>query len=78
MTPTGLSKTSKTHSNYKHQQKGIPPRKNSSIRCGVTSMISKVLSEDQRIGTGKVTLEILLSILRVLGYEYKIVARKVA
>jgi hypothetical protein len=33
---------------------------------------------ESRVGTAKVTLEILLSILKQLGYEYKIVARKTA
>ena len=45
-------------------------------KIGVTQ--GRIAQIESRVGTAKVTLEILLSILRELGYEYKIVARKVA
>ncbi len=38
----------------------------------------RIAQIESKIGTSKVTLEVLLSTLRELGYEYKIVARKVA
>jgi predicted transcriptional regulator len=45
-------------------------------KIGVTQ--SRIAQIESRMGTVKVTLEILFSILRELGYECKIVARKVA
>lgn len=45
-------------------------------KVGVTQ--GRIAQIESRFGTTKVALEILLSILRELGYEYKIVARKVA
>jgi transcriptional regulator with XRE-family HTH domain len=45
-------------------------------KVGVTQ--GRIAQIESRVGTAKVALEILLSILRELGYEYKIVARKVA
>ncbi len=45
-------------------------------RMGVTQ--GRIAQIESQIGTAKVTLEVLLSTLRELGYEYKIVARKVA
>ncbi len=45
-------------------------------RVGVTQ--GRIAQVESRIGTVKVNLEVLLSILRELGYEYKIVAKKVA
>lgn len=45
-------------------------------KVGVTQ--GRIAQIESRVGTSKVALEILLSILRELGYEYKIVARKVA
>ncbi len=44
-------------------------------KVGVTQ--GRIAQIESRAGTAKVALEILLSILRELGYEYKIVARKV-
>ncbi len=38
----------------------------------------RIAQIESRTGTAKVTLEVLFSILRVLGYECKIVAKKVA
>ena len=38
----------------------------------------RIAQIESRVGTSKVTLEILLSVLKEFGYEYKIVARKVA
>jgi transcriptional regulator with XRE-family HTH domain len=45
-------------------------------KVGVTQ--GRIAQIESRVGTSKVALEILLSILRELGYEYKIVAKKVA
>ncbi|MBL7670523.1 MAG: helix-turn-helix transcriptional regulator [Bdellovibrionaceae bacterium] len=45
-------------------------------KIGVTQ--GRIAQIESRVGTAKVALEILLSILRELGYEYKIVAKKVA
>ena len=45
-------------------------------KMGITQ--GRVAQIESRLGTAKVTLEVLLSILRELGYEYKIVAKKVA
>jgi transcriptional regulator with XRE-family HTH domain len=45
-------------------------------KVGVTQ--GRIAQVESRVGTTKVTLETLLSILRELGYEYRIVARKVA
>lgn len=45
-------------------------------KMGVTQ--GRIAQIESRVGTGKVTLEVLLSIIRELGYEYKIIAKKVA
>ncbi|MFA6177977.1 MAG: helix-turn-helix transcriptional regulator [Candidatus Paceibacterota bacterium] len=45
-------------------------------KMGVTQ--GRIAQIESNFGTSKVTLEILLSILRELGYEYKIVAKKSA
>lgn len=45
-------------------------------KVGVTQ--GRIAQIESRVGTTKVALEILLSILRELGYEYRIVAKKVA
>jgi transcriptional regulator with XRE-family HTH domain len=45
-------------------------------KIGVTQ--GRIAQIESRMGTIKVNLEVLLSILRELGYEYRIVARKVA
>ena len=45
-------------------------------KMGVTQ--GRIAQIESRVGTAKVTLEILLSIIRELGYEYKIVAKRVA
>jgi transcriptional regulator with XRE-family HTH domain len=45
-------------------------------KIGVTQ--GRIAQIESRVGTTKVTLEVLLSILRELGYEYKIVAKKIA
>ena len=45
-------------------------------KIGVTQ--GRIAQIESRVGTAKVTLEVLLSTLRELGYEYKIVAKKVA
>ena len=42
-----------------------------SQKIGVTQ--GRIAQIESRLGTAKVTLEILLSLLRELGYEYKIV-----
>ena len=45
-------------------------------KMGVTQ--GRIAQIESRMGTTKVNLEVLLSILLELGYEYKIVAKKVA
>jgi transcriptional regulator with XRE-family HTH domain len=45
-------------------------------KMGVTQ--GRIAQIESRVGTSKVNLEILLSIIRELGYEYRIVAKKVA
>lgn len=45
-------------------------------KVGVTQ--GRIAQIESRVGTAKVTLEILLSILKHLGYEYRIVAKKAA
>lgn len=45
-------------------------------KVGVTQ--GRIAQIESRVGTGKVTLEVLLGILHELGYEYKIVAKRVA
>lgn len=45
-------------------------------KIGVTQ--GRIAQIESRVGTAKVTLEVLLSILRELGYEYKIVTKKIA
>lgn len=45
-------------------------------KMGVTQ--GRIAQIESRIGTAKVTLEVLLSILKQLGYEYRIVTRKAA
>ncbi len=45
-------------------------------KVGVTQ--GRIAQIESRVGTAKVALEVLLSVLRELGYEYKIIAKKVA
>ena len=45
-------------------------------KLGVTQ--GRIAQIESRMGTAKVTLELLFSILRELGYECKIVTKKVA
>jgi len=45
-------------------------------KIGVTQ--GRIAQIESRIGTTKVTFEILLGILRQLGYEYRIVAKRSA
>ena len=45
-------------------------------KLGITQ--GRVAQVESRMGTAKVTFEVLLSILRELGYECKIVAKRVA
>ncbi len=45
-------------------------------KMGVTQ--GRIAQIESRVGTAKVALEVLLSVLRELGYEYKIIAKKVA
>lgn len=45
-------------------------------KVGVTQ--GRIAQIESRLGTAKVKFEVLLSILRELGYEYKIVAKKIA
>lgn len=45
-------------------------------KIGVTQ--GRIAQIESRVGTGKVTFEVLFGILRELGYELKVVARKVA
>jgi len=45
-------------------------------KVGVTQ--GRIAQIESRIGTSKTTLDVLLSILRELGYEYRIVTKKVA
>lgn len=44
-------------------------------KIGVTQ--GRIAQIESRVGTSKVNLEVLLSILRELGYGYKIVAKKI-
>ncbi|MFN7824615.1 MAG: helix-turn-helix domain-containing protein [Pseudobdellovibrionaceae bacterium] len=45
-------------------------------KMGVTQ--GRIAQIESRVGTAKVTFEILLGILRQLGYEYRILAKKSA
>lgn len=45
-------------------------------KIGVTQ--GRIAQIESRMGTAKVTLEVLLSILTHLGYEYRIVTKKAA
>ncbi len=45
-------------------------------KLGITQ--GRIAQVESRMGTAKVTFEVLLSILRELGYECKIVAKRVA
>ncbi len=43
-------------------------------KAGVTQ--GRIAQIESMIGTGKITFEILFGILKILGYEYKIITKK--
>lgn len=49
---------------------------NLSKKVGVSQ--SRIAQVESRMGTAKVSFELLLSILRKMGYDYKIVTRRAA